>query len=186
MQVDTYYPVTGRFGSGPAMTAVESVFAADSAVALAQRTLTAGGSPYPNAVTAASLVDLAVSFLGQVEGGMRWLIDHVAKTPSLALVREVRDQAIHLANPRDRWAALRALPGGEQITTTWARRRVALAAYRDTLTASDQIDLASVLPALLHLHHVRALGDIPDGERVTQRLARAAALSWAARDRRES
>ncbi|MGH3899734.1 MAG: lantibiotic dehydratase [Pseudonocardiaceae bacterium] len=184
VQLDTYYPETGRFGSGTAMTAAESVFAADSAAAIAQRTLTARRGPsYSLALTATSLVDLAVAFFGDVGGGMRWLIDHVAKDSMPAPAREVHDQAIRLANPRDHWAALRALPGGEHITIAWARRRTALAAYRDTITATDEIDPNSVLAAVLHLHSIRMAGIAPDTERLCHRLARTAALSWNARAR---
>jgi thiopeptide-type bacteriocin biosynthesis protein len=184
VQLDTYYPETGRFGSGSAMTAAEAVFAADSAAASVQRTCIARPEgAHQLAVTAASLVDLTVSFLGDVGGGLRWLIDHVAKDPSPAPAREVHDHAIRLANPRDRRAAIRALPGGEHIATTWARRRTALAAYRETITATGEIDPNSVLPALLHLHSIRMAGIAPDTERACHRLARAAALSWTARAR---
>ncbi len=182
VQLDTYYPETGRFGSGAAMTAAESVFAADSAAVIAQlRHTDRSGTPHEHAITAASLVDLAISFVGDVEGGMHWLIDHVAKTPTPAPAREVHDQATCLTNPRNRRAALRAIPGGEQIATAWARRRTALAAYRDTLTHSGGIGVDSVLPALLHLHSIRMAGIDPDAERVCHRLARAAALSATAR-----
>ncbi|MGH3930563.1 MAG: thiopeptide-type bacteriocin biosynthesis protein, partial [Pseudonocardiaceae bacterium] len=36
VQLDTYYPETGRFGAGAAMAAAEWVFATDSAAAIAQ------------------------------------------------------------------------------------------------------------------------------------------------------
>jgi len=185
VQLDTYYPETGRFGSGVAMAAAESVFAVDSSAALAQRTLTASGSLHPNAVTAASLVDLAVSFLGEIEGGMRWLIDHVAKTQCPAPARQVHDQAMHLANPHDEWSALRATPGGRVLTQAWSARRKALAAYRDRLTEAGEIEPDGVLACLLHLHHIRMNGIDPDSERITHHLARAAALRWSAQDRRE-
>ncbi|MGH4019182.1 MAG: lantibiotic dehydratase [Pseudonocardiaceae bacterium] len=186
VQVDTYYPETGRFGSGAAMAAAESVFAADSAAAIAQRTHTARPeAAHSLAITAASLVDLTVSFLGDAGGGMRWLIDHVAKDPIPAPARDVHDQAIHLASPRDRRAAIRSLPDGEHIATAWARRRTALAAYRETITATGEIDPNSVLLALLHLHSVRMAGIAPEVERACHRLARAAALSWTAQDRGE-
>ncbi len=182
MQLDTYYPETGRFGAGAAMTAAESVFAADSAAAIAQLRYTSrSGAGHLHALIAASLVDLATSFTGSIGNGMRWLIDHIGTTPIPAPAREVHDQAIRLANPHDGWAALRALPGGEDIATAWARRRLALGAYRDTLTASGQTAPEVVLPDLLHLHQVRMAGICPDTERACVRLARAAALSWATR-----
>lgn len=179
VQLDTYYPETGRFGGGVAMAAAESVFAADSAAAIAQLTCTGRrGGPHQHALIAASLADLAISFTGSLGDGMRWLIDHVSKTPIPASARAVRDQAIRLANPHDRWATLRAVPGGEDITSAWAKRRAALSAYRDTLVASGQTAPEVVLPDLLHLHHVRMVGPCPDTERACAHLARAAALSW--------
>jgi thiopeptide-type bacteriocin biosynthesis protein len=185
VQLDTYYPETGRFGSGAAMAAAECVFAVDSSAALAQRTLTASGSPHPHAVTVASLVDLAVSFLGEVEGGMRWLIDHLSKTPGPATTREVHDQAIHLANPHDEWSALRTTTGGQVLIQAWSARRKALAVYRNRITEAGETEPGCVLACLLHLHHVRMNGIDPDRERVSHRLARAAALRWAAQERRE-
>ncbi len=95
----------------------------------------------------------------------------------------MHDQAIRLADPHDRWAALRAIPGGEDIATAWARRRAALARYRDALAATGEIAPDSVLPDLLHLHHARSAGICPDNERACRRLARAAALSWTSRTR---
>ncbi|MGH3814287.1 MAG: lantibiotic dehydratase [Pseudonocardiaceae bacterium] len=182
VQLDTYYPETGRFGGGAAMAAAESVFAADSAAAIAQLTHTdRSGALHQHAIVAASLVDLAISFTGGIGEGMRWLIDHVEKAPIPAPAREVHDQAIRLADPHDGWAALRAIPGSEDIATAWARRRTALAAYSDTLTASGQTAPERVLPDLLHLHHVRMAGICPDTERACARLARAAALSWTTR-----
>ncbi|MGH3872681.1 MAG: thiopeptide-type bacteriocin biosynthesis protein [Pseudonocardiaceae bacterium] len=182
MQLDTYYPETGRFGDGAAMAAAESVFAADSAAAIAQLTYTGRrGAPHQHAIIAASLVDLATSFIGGIGEGMRWLIDHIGKTPIPAPAREVHDHAIRLADPHDGWAALRAITGGEDIATAWARRRTALGAYRDTLTASGQTAPEVVLPDLLHLHHVRMVGICPDTERACARLARAGALSWTTR-----
>ncbi|MGH3868279.1 MAG: lantibiotic dehydratase [Pseudonocardiaceae bacterium] len=182
VQLDTYYPETGRFGGGAAIAAAESVFAADSATAITQLTYTGRrGAGYQHAIIAASLVDLAISFTGSVGDGMRWLIDHVSTTPIPAPAREVHDQAIRLADPRDRLAALRAIPGGDHIATAWARRRTALVAYRDTLTTSGATAPEVVLPDLLHLHHVRMVGICPDTERACARLARAAALSWTTR-----
>ncbi|MGH3693303.1 MAG: lantibiotic dehydratase [Pseudonocardiaceae bacterium] len=182
VQLDTYYPETGRFGGDAAMAAAESVFAADSAVAIAQLTYTGrSGAGHQRAIIAASLVDLAISFTGGNGEGMRWLIDHIGKIPTPAPAREVHDQAIRLAYPHDHWAALRAIPGGDHIATAWAKRRTALVAYRDTLIASGETALEVVLPDLLHLHHVRMAGICPDTERACARLARAAALSWATR-----
>ncbi|GIH73490.1 hypothetical protein [Sphaerimonospora thailandensis] len=60
------------------------------------------------------------------------------------------------------------------MATAWQARDIALAAYHRAL--AEQRDPATVLPALLHEHHVRALGIDPAFEKTTGRLARAAAL----------
>ncbi len=184
VQWDTYYPETGRFGEAAAMAAAESVFAADSAAVIAQMRATGRrGGPHQHAVIAASMVDLAIAVTGGVDDGMRWLIQHI-RTPSLPPpAREVHRQAILLADPGDGWAALRALPGGEDIAAWWIRRRAALARYRDALAATGEIAPDSVLSDLLHLHHARIAGISPDNERACRRLARAAALSWISRTR---
>lgn len=186
VQWDTYYPETGRFGHGPAMTAAEAVFAADSAAALAQLDATRRlGGPHQHALIAASMVDLAIGLAGGAEPGMRLLIDRIRVPSSPASDRTVHDQAIRLADPHDQ-AALRAVPGGSLIAASWTRRRAALAAYCAVLTDQGQITPDSLLPDLLHLHHVRMAGTSPDLERTCARLARAAALSWTHRDPRPS
>ncbi len=181
-QLDTYYPETGRFGDGAAMAAAESVFAADSAAAIAQLTHSGhSGAAHQHSIIAASLVDLVTSFTGNIGEGMRWLIEQVSTTSPQAPAREVHDQAIHLADPHHGWVALRAMPGGEDITTAWARRRTALTDYRDTLVGSGETAPEVVLPDLAHLHVVRMAGLSPDTERACVHLARAAALSWTTR-----
>ncbi len=72
--LDTYRPETGRFGTGPALGAAEGLFAADSAAAAAQLACTGTGDP--QALTAASLADLAAALLGGRDPGLRWLADH--------------------------------------------------------------------------------------------------------------
>ncbi|MGQ0774086.1 MAG: lantibiotic dehydratase [Pseudonocardiales bacterium] len=181
VQFDTYYPETGRFGDGAAMAAAESLFAADSAAVIVQLKATSRrGGPHPHALLAASMVDFAIT--GGISDGMHWLISHL-RTPSIsAPPREVHDQAIGLANPHDDWAALRAIPGGEDIAASWALRRAALSRYRAALATADEIAPDSVLSDLLHLHHARMAGISPESERVCRRLARAAALSWTTRN----
>jgi lantibiotic biosynthesis protein len=78
--LDTYYPEVGRYGTGAAMHAAEDVFAADSAVAIAQLTVTTSGTPHPYAVIAASFTDLAAAFTGSLSSGLNWLLDHVTTT----------------------------------------------------------------------------------------------------------
>lgn len=182
VQVDTYYPETGRFGHGAAMSAAETVFAADSAAAIAQLAAAAQrGGPHRHAIIAASMVDLAVGVTGGFAEGLRWLVDHVPRPSIPGPDRAVHDEAIRLTDPYDGNAVLRALPGGDSIAVQWTRRREALDAYRAALTAQGEITPASVLPDLLHLHHVRMAGVSPDLERACGHLARAAALSWTRR-----
>ncbi len=182
IQFDTYYPETGRYGSGAAMAAAESVFAADSAAALTQLTHTADGTLYPLAVIAASLADIAASFIGTTADGMLWLTSHILRDSGAAPPpRPVHAQAMRLAGLHDHHAALPALPGREEIVTAWRARASALAAYRDLLSGADQPDVDSVLASLLHMHCIRAAGIDAEVERICHHLARAAALGWMAR-----
>lgn len=128
---------------------------------------------HPQALAAASLVDLAVSFAGSAQAGLGWLArelpqDHGRLEPAL------RDQALELADPHGTGTTLRSLPGGGDVVAAWQARAVALPAYREDL--AGQRDPLTVLRSLLHLHHIRAVGVDPALERVTGRLARACAL----------
>ena len=179
LELCTYYPETGRYGHAAAMAAAEEVFAADSAAALAQIAVTARSGTPPQAVTAASLADLACSYASTAREGMLWLIRQLPREQG-SLERSLRDAALDLADPRDERAALRAMPGGENVVAAWERRRASLAAYRTRL--AGQRDPLTVMRSLLHMHHVRSLGADPDRERASNRLARAAALHQIARD----
>ena len=184
LQFDTYYPETGRYGSGPAMAAAESVFAADSAAAIAQITCAAGGHCYPHALTAASLADIATAFTGDTAKGMSWLATHIPKDSAPAPVpRPVHDQAMRMADPREDHAALRATPRGDQILAAWRQRTSTLAAYRDTLRDEGEVPADSVLASLLHMHYIRVAGPSPEAEQLCHRLARLAALGWITRTR---
>lgn len=181
-QVDTYYPETGRFGTGAAMQAAEAVFAADSHAVLTQlRSAEHRDSAPAPALAAASMVNLACSFHTEPAEGLRWLIEAVRTPSGPAPERALRDTALRLADPRDNWAAIRTMPGGDDLAAAWQHRRRALIAYRSALEESGQHDPTAVLGDLLHLHHVRMAGIAPDAERECLRLARAAALSWNAR-----
>lgn len=183
LQLATYHPEVGRYGHSEAMDAAHEVFAADSAVALAQIMLTIRTGLPSEAVTAASLVDLAASYAETSDIGMRWLINHLPHEQG-KLDRSVRDVGMRLADPRDDWATLRATPGAETVTRAWERRRAALAVYRTRLDL--QREPYRVLRSLLHMHHVRTIGVDPDRERVSHRLARASALRQTARERKET
>ncbi|MGW3240892.1 lantibiotic dehydratase [Streptomyces olivaceus] len=177
MQFATSYPETGRWGSGPLMSLAEDVFAADSralAVQFAQST-----RPHRQVLAAANLVSIAAAFTGSTAAGMDWLITHGRITDPRPLDRTVRRQAVHLADPTDGWAALRAAPGGPVIARAWNERDAAIARYRQKLDASGGgIDPDLVLDSLLHAHHIRAVGINKDDERTCIRLAHAAAMAW--------
>jgi thiopeptide-type bacteriocin biosynthesis protein len=147
--LNTYRPETGRFGSGAALRAAETVFAADSALVVAQ--LRTGLNA--QALVAASYVDLAAGFLGAA--GRTWLVEHVDHGGGPALDRTVLDQA---QQPVD-------VP-----VDLVERRRRALGAYWSQL---DDRNVNGTLADLLHLHHTRMIGIDPGSERVCLRLARA-------------
>ncbi|MFB9443126.1 lantibiotic dehydratase [Dactylosporangium vinaceum] len=180
----TYRPETGRFGTGEAMAAAEAFFAADSAAAVAE--LAAGrrlDESYRQALTAASLVDLAAAVSGGEANGLRWLLDH----PDLAASQGRTDRialahTITLTDANTGPAALAAFVGGAEVLEMWQARRDAAAAYAAQLEhPATHVTSASVLTALLHLHHVRVHGITPALEARTHRLARAAALARTAR-----
>lgn len=173
VSLTTHEPQSGRFGHGPALEHAQDVFVADSTAALVQISTAARAGVHPQALAAASLVDLSVSYTGSAHAGLGWLIrelrhEHGRLDPAL------RDQALDLADPHGTWTTLRSLPGGLDVLAAWRTRADALAAYRDAL--ADQRDPMPVLHSLLHLHHNRAVGVDPAIERVTGRLARTCAL----------
>jgi thiopeptide-type bacteriocin biosynthesis protein len=176
MQFATSYPETGRWGTGALMRMAEEVFAADSralAVQFAQRY-----RPRQQVLAAANFVSLAVGFNGSTANGMDWLITHARITDPRPLDRTLRGEAVHLADPTDDWAALRAASGGAAIANSWSQRDAALARYRSRLHEADGTDADMVLDSLLHAHHIRAAGIDKDDERTCVRLAHAAAMAW--------
>lgn len=178
LNLGTYQPQNGRYGHAKA---VEDVFTADSAAAVAEITMSTRAGIPSQAIAAASMTDLAACFATCPEVGCRWLIDLLPQEQG-RLERSLRDAALMLAGTADDRAALSAHPGGESVAAAWDQRRVALAAYREQL--AEERDPATVLRSLLHDHHVRAVGVDPDRERVTNRLTRTAALRQIALIRR--
>ncbi|SBW22518.1 hypothetical protein FDG2_2762 [Candidatus Protofrankia californiensis] len=176
MQFAAYYPETGRWGSGAVMAAAEEVFGADSRALVAQ--FAAPSRPHPQALAAAHFVAITAGFTGSIDTGMRWVIQHATTGPSTALPRRVLAETIRLADPSDDWMALRAAPGGRAITEAFGPRHRALAGYYARLAEAEGSDPDAVLVALLHAHHIRAVGIDRDDERTCLRLARAAALTW--------
>lgn len=179
----TSYPETGRWGSGQAWTAAQQVFAADSRALLTQLRLPA--RPHRQALAAAHAVAIAAAFTGSPERGMRWLLGHVPAASPARIPRQVFSEAVRVCDPGGDWAALRAVPGGTEITDAWKPRDQALAAYRAHLPGPDAVGIAidDVLSSLLHTNFVRAHGIDFGEEAIGMRLARAAALTWTARTR---
>ncbi|MBB6037673.1 lantibiotic dehydratase [Phytomonospora endophytica] len=181
MVFDTDFPETNRFGGENALTAAEIYFAADSAAALTQLTLDRDTAIDIRAVTAASLLDLAIAANGgDSVAGMHWLVDHT-RSHRTAPPRDLYDQAVALAAP-DRHE-LATLPGGKPVLSSWRLRHQGLDSYRAALSDYSTISLSSLLPDLLHLHFTRIHGADSDAERACLHLARAAALSWTRRAR---
>ncbi|WP_411146303.1 thiopeptide-type bacteriocin biosynthesis protein [Streptomyces sp. x-80] len=166
------------------MEAAEALFAADSAAVLTQlHLLSAHQDIAAQALAAASLLDLANAVLGGPSAATNWLLghpEHASGAP--AQDRDMRRQALRLADRE----VLRQLPGGSEVADAWTRRSEAAARYTACLTSSiTRHTPDTVLGSVLHLHHVRALGIDPQGEAITYKLARAVALSRAARSREE-
>ncbi|MFI2649673.1 lantibiotic dehydratase [Micromonospora fulviviridis] len=175
LQLDTYQPELGRYGTQPATRdAANEVFAADSAAAITQLS---APHLHPLAATAASMTAIATGLLGTHTRAMTWLLDHIPRQVAAAtpVARPISRQAISLADPANGWAALRILPGGDQIAAAWQHRDQALRAYARQLD-TDGPSVDSVLASLLHLHHVRMAGLDKNAEMQAHRLARAAAL----------
>ncbi|MET8690539.1 lantibiotic dehydratase [Streptomyces sp. NPDC004732] len=162
LTMEPYQPQTGRYGAGPAMDAAHVFFAADSAAALAQIRL---ASHSAQAVTAASLADLAAHFLPSAEDGWRWLIENTPARSTGPADRAGRTDALQLYAART----------SSDLSDAWERRGRALAAYRAALIA-QQHEPSAVLRSLLHHHHVRAVGVGPTVEAATLHLARTVAL----------
>jgi thiopeptide-type bacteriocin biosynthesis protein len=177
----THRPQTGRYGDGQAMDAALEVFAADSAAALAQVRAAATGGTDAWALTAASMVDIVTAFTETSEQGYGWLVSH-SLGKGRPVGREVRQEALGLADPGEGYAVLRSLPAGNEIVAAWQTRATVLTTYRECLAADR--DPLSVIRSLLHLHHRRALGVDPNRETAINRLARAIALSHTARNSR--
>ncbi|WP_093840861.1 lantibiotic dehydratase [Streptomyces aidingensis] len=181
LRYPTSYREMGRWGSGAAWEAAEEVFRADSRAVVAQ--LSQRHRPGQRALVAAHFLAIAAAFLGSVEAGTRWLIDHIPPTSPTPVPRPQLTEAVRLADPSDGWAALRSVPGGKETVAAWADRDISLAAYRAHLPGPDTrgIDPDDVLTSLLHTHFVRHVAVNFPEEEVCLYLARCAAMAWAAR-----
>jgi thiopeptide-type bacteriocin biosynthesis protein len=170
--LDTYYPEVGRYGGGECMHAAEAVFAADSAVAIAQL----GRHPRidPVALTALGMLDIAAAFSGGLEQGTQWLVRR--RLPQgKAADRAAARTATTLARNKE-LSSFGTLPA--DLAPAWRQRADAVAAYRKALDANT--NTTHILESLLHIHHNRYQGIDRDSEGTCRRLARQAALARAA------
>jgi thiopeptide-type bacteriocin biosynthesis protein len=167
--LDSYIPEVGRYGTGAALDAAESVFVADSRLALAA--LRHRSRTDRLAWATMNLADLAVGM--HDAHAAEWLArrkpaGHASPAPDRAVADEaIRGATAALSDTLDLDAF--AAP----VAAAWKARRAALAAYRATLTQPLR-DRAGW--ALLHMHHNRSLGIDPEQEAVCLRLTRQAAL----------
>jgi thiopeptide-type bacteriocin biosynthesis protein len=170
--LDTYYPEAGRYGGGECMRAAEAVFAADSAVAIAQLRQPPGIEPV--AVAALGMLDIAGAFCGGPELGAQWLAGR-RLPPGKPADRATARTATTLARTGE-LSSFGTLPG--DLAPAWRQRAEAVAAYRKTLDANA--NFTHVLESLLHIHHNRYRGINREGEGACRRLARQAARARAA------
>ncbi|MQS37641.1 lantibiotic dehydratase [Streptomyces katsurahamanus] len=168
-----FRPRPGEYGHGPTLAAAHRLFAADSAAALAQIRLTDQNPNHsPQALAAASILDLVRHIAPTPEEGEDWLIEQTPQG-SGRLDRHLCERTLDLATLGDR-AARTAFPGGTGVTEAWATRATAVRDYRRALT--DQRAPLTTARLLIHQHHARTLGPDPTTEAATLRLARTAAL----------
>ncbi|MGW9212297.1 lantibiotic dehydratase [Embleya sp. NPDC055664] len=174
LALDAYRPEIGRYGAGPAMAAAERVFAADSrTVAIWLRHASTLGID-PQAWTALSMLGIACAFYDNpADASGRLAARPITGSPAVDRVVAGAVQQRVVAGNVD----LSDLP--TDLTTAWADRAEALAAYRELLPLGTDLD--AIVDSLLHMHHNRALGIDPIGERTCRRLARQAALASRAR-----
>ncbi|WP_078624435.1 lantibiotic dehydratase [Streptomyces monomycini] len=171
LEMPTFQPHTGCYGDGPTLMAAHAVFAADSAACLTQIRATTDDTAARQALTAASIVDLAVQFAGGLARAADWLVRTLPREHGV-LSRSLTRQCLALADPAH--TALLALPGGPEVATAWQIRATALRTYRDAL--ADRCDPLTVLRSLLQEHCIRALPLDTECERSIGRLTRACAL----------
>ncbi|MFJ3100405.1 lantibiotic dehydratase [Streptomyces sp. NPDC086835] len=170
LDLTAHQPQTARFGRGPARESAERVFAADTAAALAQITYAVRTGTPAEALTAASLTDLATAFAPTPSDGWSWMAAHLPRE-SGPVDAGLSRQTLDLTAADAAW---RRQPDGHAVTSAWTARAEALTAYRQAL-AAERAPM-TVLWALLQLHNLRAVGADPETERTTHRLARAVAL----------
>ncbi|MFF7504128.1 lantibiotic dehydratase [Streptomyces lavendulae] len=171
LDLATHRHQSGRYGHGPARDAAERVFAADTAAAVAQIAYAARTRIPAEALTAASLVDLAAAYAPTPGDGWAWMTAHLPRG-SGSVGTGLHRQTQVLAEPGAAWLQE---PDVQDLADAWTARAEVLADYRRALEAVQREPMA-VFRSLLHLHHVRSLGGGPVSEATTHRLARTVAL----------
>lgn len=181
LSFDTYEPETGRYGTGLALDAAEEVFVADSRVVAAQLRHLPAAAIERAALTALNMAATVHGLLSDHPAAGAWLTGR-PPTPATATAGShgPAEQVVHLAHTNPPQRPLQGLPGWDgDVADAWQARAGALAHYRTHLGADADLDV--VLESLLHMHHNRVFGIDRDGESTCRRLARQAALTWAAR-----
>lgn len=170
--VDTYYPETGRYGTGDALAAAERVFVADSHAVTAQLQHLPERVIPRRALVALNMLATVHGFLGDPDAAIRWLLSRPVPGP-LGPDRESLRQSVAFLGPDGPDAS--ALP--DSVARTWRTRAGSLNQYRAALPAAADLD--TVLGSLLHMHHNRLVGIDRPNETDCRRVARHTALAWA-------
>ncbi|MGW1974148.1 lantibiotic dehydratase [Streptomyces sp. NPDC001889] len=171
LELATYHPHAGRYGQGPVLDAAHRVFAADSAASIAQIRAANDDPARGQALTAASILDLAVHFTGDRRQAANWLTSALPQEHG-PVPRKRTALALALADPER--TALLALPEGPHVAELWRQRAASLTTYRKELAAS--LDPEDVMRSLLDEHVIRAMPLDPEHERAVRRLARTCAM----------
>ncbi len=161
---DGYRPEFGRYGTGAALDAAETVFVADSdATRYALADLTGLD---PHVLCALGMIDITCALLGEEEG-LSWLASTPRGTGLLSVTRQTLRRVRTEALTRDSY-------GSARLADAYERRRTALAMYRSHLT-NEQTGPA--LESLLHMHHNRITGPDRAAESACRHAARQACRS---------
>jgi thiopeptide-type bacteriocin biosynthesis protein len=180
---DTDYPHPARTCPGTTATAAENVFTADSGTAVALLVSAGSAGPGEQAITVASIVDLAISFTSSTTAGLTWVTEKlVPEGQAPRPARPLRDEVVKLACPAGDFAALAGQPATAAVRTAWQRRRPAVARYAAQLRAGDSRSPDDALLSLVREHHQRVTGPGQDSWQITARLARSAAMAALAQD----
>jgi thiopeptide-type bacteriocin biosynthesis protein len=127
-------------------------------------------------------VAITTAFTGSTEAGMKWLITYAKTETPRALDRPLLAEAVRLPIPQAIGRRCGQRPAARRSPKHVEPRHRALSDYRARLQQAEGIDPDAVLDSLLHAHHIRSVGIDRDHERTCIRLARAAALTWTARN----